>query len=356
MNIDLYISKKNVNVVDAMTRIDSGGYGIIYIIDDEGRLIGSVSDGDIRRWIIKTNDLTAKAYQFMNPNPQYVYKGEEDRIEMLKKIFPINSVPILDRERKILEIVFFNNNLVYRSEENEKHKLNAPVIIMAGGKGTRLYPYTKILPKPLIPIGDTPILERIINKFVEYDIRKFYLTVNYKKNMIKTYFSELAPDYDICYVEEEKPLGTGGGIKLIDEKFDCPIFVANCDQLINANYKDLYDYHINSANVITVVSALKNIMIPYGVLKTKESGEIIKIEEKPKLSYFINTGMYVINPEVISLIPNDTLFHMTHLIDAVKDSGGKVGMYPISEDSFLDMGEFVEMQRMEEKLNVLSDK
>lgn len=356
MNIDLYISKKSVNVVDAMTRIDSGGYGIIYIIDDEGRLIGSVSDGDIRRWIIKTNDLTAKAYQFMNPNPQYVYKGEEDRIEMLKKMFPINSVPILDRQRKILEIVFFNNNLEYRSEENEKHKLNAPVIIMAGGKGTRLYPYTKILPKPLIPIGDTPILERIINKFVEYDIRKFYLTVNYKKNMIKTYFSELAPDYDICYVEEEKPLGTGGGIKLIDEKFDCPIFVANCDQLINANYKDLYDYHINSANVITVVSALKNIMIPYGVLKTKESGEIIKIEEKPKLSYFINTGMYVINPEVISMIPNDTLFHMTHLIDAVKDSGGKVGMYPISEDSFLDMGEFVEMQRMEEKLNVLSDK
>ena len=226
---------------------------------------------------------------------------------------------------------------------------------MAGGKGTRLYPYTKILPKPLIPIGDTPILERIFNRFAEFGVKRFYLTVNYKKNMIRSYFDEVNPNYEIVYIEENKPLGTGGSIKLINEKFNCPIIVANCDSLINADYNDLYKYHIASGNVITIVSSLKRITVPYGVLKTKENGELVEMEEKPKLSYFINTGMYVVNPEVIKLIPSDKMYHMTHLVDDVKKNGGKVGMYPISEDSFLDMGEFDEMRRMEQKLNILQE-
>ena len=230
-----------------------------------------------------------------------------------------------------------------------------PVVIMAGGKGTRLYPYTKILPKPLVPIGDTPIVERIINYFSDFGMKSFYMTVNYKKAMIRSYFDEVEKDYTIKYVEENKPLGTGGSIKLIEDRFDRPIFISNCDSLILADYYDIYQHHLNAGNHITVVSALKNIQVPYGVMHTGENGALKSMEEKPKLSYFINTGMYVINPETIDLIPDDTMFHMTHLVEAVMKKGGKVGTYPVSEDSFLDMGELDEMKRMEEKLHIVSD-
>lgn len=180
------------------------------------------------------------------------------------------------------------------------------------------------------------------------------MTVNYKKSMIKSYFGELNPEYNIRYVEEDKPLGTGGSIKLIKEKFKKPLFVVNCDALVFADYFDIYQYHRKAENDITIVSSLKNITIPYGVLHSKENGQLTGIEEKPKLSYFINTGMYIINPSVIDKIPVNTVFHMTDLVDSVMRDKGKVGMYPVSEDSFLDMGEFGEMRRMEEKLNIVS--
>ena len=181
------------------------------------------------------------------------------------------------------------------------------------------------------------------------------MTVNYKKGMLKAYFSDLNPDYEVKFVEEDKPLGTGGSIKLIEEKFAKPLFVTNCDALIRADYADIYKFHKESNNLITMVSALKNITVPYGVVNCGKNGELVSMEEKPKLSYFINTGMYVINPEVIELIPDNTMFHMTHLVDKVMQRGGRVGTYPISEDSFLDMGEFEEMKRMEQKLNIVSD-
>ena len=181
------------------------------------------------------------------------------------------------------------------------------------------------------------------------------MTLNYKKGMIKSYFNDLEPEYRIEYIEEDKPLGTAGSIKLIDEKFNKPIFVANCDALIMADYADIYEHHINFRNEITMVTELKNITIPYGVVNTGDNGELLTMEEKPKMSYFVNTGMYVVNPGVINEIPDDELFHMTNLIEKVMNNGGKVGTYPISEDSFLDMGEFDEMKRMEQKLNTISE-
>lgn len=352
MEINKYITDSQINVINVLSKIDENGHGIMFVVDENKKLIGSVSDGDIRRWIINTNDLTAKVSDFMNCNPKFVTSDNVKNFKKLFNMYPIKLIPVLNSKNQIIDLIFKDQN---KDEENLKDKFSAPVVIMAGGKGTRLYPYTKILPKPLIPIGDTPILERIINKFVDYGLEKFYLTVNYKKSMIKSYFSELNPKYDIVYVEENKPLGTGGSIKLIKDTFSQPIIVANCDQLINANYKELYEYHKDSGNEITIVSSLKNITIPYGVLNTCENGVVTSIDEKPKLSYFINTGMYVVNPTTIKLIPDDVMFHMTDLIDKVMEQGGKIGMYPISEDSFLDMGEFSEMKRMEEKLNKMTE-
>lgn len=350
-----YIGKENLSVVDAMSQIDINARGILFIVDDENRLVGTLTDGDIRRWILNKGDLASPVYMAMNRVPKSLKSNERDIANQYMRDNQITAVPIVDEYNIIKDLIFLNADSFINTSGRINSLVGIPVIIMAGGKGTRLYPYTKILPKPLIPIGETPIVERIIGRFLLHGINRFYMTLNYKKGMIKSYFNDLEPEYRIEYIEEDKPLGTAGSIKLIDEKFNKPIFVTNCDALIMADYADIYEHHINSRNEITMVTALKNITIPYGVVNTGDNGELLTMEEKPKMSYFVNTGMYVVNPGVINEIPDDELFHMTNLIEKVMNNGGKVGTYPISEDSFLDMGEFDEMKRMEQKLNTISE-
>lgn len=348
-----FIGNDTLSIVDAMERIDANAKGILFIVNGQGQLAGCLTDGDIRRWLIKTGELNASVKKAMKHSPKYLFFDERRQAESLMHKESISRLPLLDKNCRIVDIVLLEELAGQKGTPKRADLSGTPVVVMAGGKGTRLYPYTKILPKPLIPIGETPIVERIITYFTEYGINKYYMTVNYKKGMIKSYFSELSPGYEIEFVEEEKPLGTGGSLKLIEKKLDKPFFVTNCDALILTNYGDVYDFHVKSGNDITIISALKNIVIPYGVLRSGENGVLKEIEEKPKLSYFINTGMYVLNPDVIEEIPDNSFFHMTYLVNAVRKSGGKVGMYPVSEDSFLDMGEFDEMQRMEEKLNIV---
>lgn len=347
-----FIGKDNITIVDAMGNIDINSKGILFIVNKNDELVGTLSDGDIRRWIMNSGEITASVSNAMNKAPKSLTVDRKTNAVKVMKEQYIKAIPIVDDKNRIVDIV------VLSEIEEEKKKtdslIGVSVVVMAGGKGTRLYPFTKILPKPLIPIGDTPIVERIIDYYTDFGIDSFYMTINYKKAMIRSYFEELKPTYSIKYVEETKPLGTGGSIKLIEDKFDKPIIITNCDTLILADYDDIYQYHLKSGNDITIVSALKNIQVPYGVLHTGDNGCLEYIQEKPKLSYFINTGMYIINPDTINLIPDDVEFHMTHLVEVVIKNGGKVGTYPVSEDSFLDMGEFDEMKRMEEKLGIFS--
>lgn len=351
--LDAYLIYPKSTVVEAMQKIDINTRGILFVVKQDNKLVGVVTDGDIRRWLIKTGDLQGCVDKIMNPSPRVLYRKDVKMAQEYMAKYHITALPIITTKGRLNDIVFLQQEITEPIEENAGLE-GVTVVVMAGGKGTRLYPYTKILPKPLIPIGDIPIMERIIDQFRDVGVMKFYATVNYRKSMIKSYFNDQETDYDICYVEENKPLGTAGSLKLLPERFDKPFVVTNCDILIHADYSDIYKYHLESGNELTIVSALKNILVPYGVIHSSENGTVESMEEKPRLSYFVNTGMYILNPELVDDIPQDEFFHMTHLADKLMKEGRRVGMYPISEDSFLDMGEFEEMHRMEDKLNLKS--
>lgn len=353
-NIKEYCVGKDISVADAMRTIDKNAKGILFVTDADDKLIGCVSDGDIRRWLLKTADFTASISEFMCNSPRYLKKTEAKAARQFMLEHSITAVPIVDDDHSISGIVYLNE-LPEKSRKYNDVLQQTPIVIMAGGKGTRLYPYTKILPKPLIPIGDVPILERIINRFTESGAREFFITVNYKRNMIKSYFDEAERTYNITYVDEDIPLGTGGSIRLIKQPFNGPFIVTNCDTLIDVDFSELMNYHRNSKNAITVVAALKNTVIPYGVFEVGQNGVIESIKEKPVVSSLINTGMYVVNPELIELIPEGVVFHMPDLLELVRQQNGKIGLFPIGEDAFLDMGEFAEMKRMEEKISSVKD-
>ncbi len=357
MNLErlhLFLAKENNTVVEAMQKLDANTKGILFVVEEDGRLKGAVTDGDIRRWLLKTGDLKGKIGRIMNQTPKFLYEKEAGRAQAVMQQFTVTAIPVLSPMGIIQDIIFYDQKEVDDRKKKRESLKDIPVVVMAGGKGTRLYPYTKILPKPLIPVGDIPIMERIIGKFREFGAKDFYATVNYRKSMIKSYFAEAAEDYRISYIEEEEPLGTAGSLSLLPQPFDRPFFVTNCDILIDTDYHELYEYHRSSGNIMTMVTALKNILVPYGVVNAKENGVLISLEEKPKLSYFVNTGMYILSPEAVEEIPR-SFFHITDLAEKLMHKGQQVGMYPISEDSFLDMGEFEEMHRMEEKLTRKSE-
>lgn len=349
--IEKYLCAESAEILEAMRKIGENAAGIVYIVDEKKRLSGCLTDGDIRRFIIRNGSPEGNVIQAMNSEPKFLYESDpSDRYELMesKHIF---SIAIVNNEKVITDIIFHEGVRQFKAL-GENHVLgDTPVIIMAGGKGTRLYPYTKILPKPLIPIRDVPILERIFNRFYKYGVKEFYLTVNYRREMIKSYFAEGNPPYRIRYVEEEKPLGTAGSIRLIKENFSRPVIITNCDILIEADYGNIMEHHRDMGNDMTVVSSLKTISIPYGVLHSGEQGNISSMEEKPKITCIVNTGMYVVNPEYLAWIPEGKVFHMTDLMQLLIDKKKKVGMYPIDENSFLDMGQFEEMKKMEERIN-----
>ena len=350
-NIQAFIADQHMRLAEAMQKIDDNSNGILFVIDENKCLCGAVSDGDIRRWLLKAGSIDAEIGLLMSSNPISIKKECDINALAFMREKCIRALPVVDDEGRIQNI-YLAKLMEKKSDQVAEQLNNVSAVIMAGGKGTRLYPYTKILPKPLIPIGEVPIVERVMDSFYECGITDFIMTVNYRKHMIQSYFSETSKPYNIEYVEEDKPLGTGGSLKLIQRRFEKPLFVANCDSFVRTSYSDLYKYHLENSNAITMVTSLKNDTIPYGVVYSKENCELDHMVEKPTRSYLINTGIYIINPKMIDLIPDDTMFHMTHLVDKAKKLGYKVGMFPISEDSFLDMGEFAEMKRMEEKLNI----
>ena len=220
---------------------------------------------------------------------------------------------------------------------------------MAGGLGTRLSPYTNILPKPLIPIGEIPIAEHIINSFKQYGCKEYYMIVNYKRNMIKAYFDEVEKDYSLKFVMEEKKLGTGGGVSLLKGDIKSTFILTNCDILIEEDLSKAYKRHKETGNMITMICSLKNFTIPYGVVNVDENGDIDTMQEKPEMTFLTNTGCYIVEPQVIEEMTYNEPIDFPVLIENCKAKGYRIGVYPISESSWLDMGQFDEMEKMRQR-------
>lgn len=341
------IIDEKTTVLQAMERLDFASKKVLFIVQKD-KLIGALSDGDIRRWILSKGDLHAEVKLVANFNPVYLEYAEKRKAKDIMKEKGIQALPLVDKNKKIKNIILWNEEEIIADSE----KIDASVVIMAGGFGTRLYPYTKILPKPLIPIGDIPIVEHIINKFKIFGCNKFYLVVNHKKNMIKAYFNEIEKDYEVEYADEDIPLGTGGGLSLLKGKINNTFIFTNCDILITEDISEIYKYHKKENNIITMICSLKNYQIPYGVIEIGENGGIEEMREKPSLSFFTNTGCYIVEPEVIELIKDNTFVGFPDIVQKCKDMGKKIGVYPIGENSWLDMGQMDELEKMREKLKV----
>lgn len=337
------------SLLDAMKVMDEQKVKTLFVIK-ENSFEGLLTLGDIQRAIIKNVSLTAPIGTILNKNKVYGYVSEgEEVIKDKMRRMRAEVMPIIDDCGDLVDVWFWAD-LFNKEDLSEREKINLPVVIMAGGKGTRLKPITNVIPKPLVPVGEKTILETILDQFEEIGCTKFYMSVNYKADMMKYYLGQLDHKYDIEFFQEDKPLGTIGSVSLLKGKIDTPFFVSNCDSINEQDYRDVYDYHVENHNDLTIVTMVKSFKIPYGVIETGEDGLMVSLSEKPELTYQVNTGVYILNPTCIEEIPENEFFHITHLMEKIKARGGRVGCFPVSEHAWKDMGEWPEYLKM---INVL---
>lgn len=337
---DLFIDC-NTSMLDAMKVMDQKKKKLL-VVTQHGKYENIISIGDIQRAIIKNIPLNTTISE-IKIDQKTVCKATDSMDLIKEKMSSIRAefMPIINDKNELVDLVVWND-LFPSASENNHPPIACPVVIMAGGRGTRLKPLSNVIPKPLIPIGEKTIIEEIIARFRKAGCKDFYLSVNYKKEMIEYYLNSVGEDEGITYFVEDKPLGTAGSLSLLKGKINTTFVVSNCDILINQDFHDVYDYHQSNNNEITLVAALKHLNVPYGVLESGENGLLEAMEEKPDLTFKINAGVYILEPHLLSEIPEGSFFHITDLIEAVKARKGRVGVFPVSEKSWLDIGEWPE--------------
>lgn len=340
--INKYIDRvidASFTIIQSLKKMDERKTKVLLVFSDK-KFLGILTIGDLQRAIIANIDMTTPILKVLDSNKYYANETYSKE-EIKSFIFSTRSecMPVVDSYGNLIEVYFWEDFFVNKENIN-KRKIHIPVVIMAGGLGKRLKPLTNVIPKPLIPINEKTILEVILDQFQEIGCSKFYLSVNYKHELLKYYIDNLDTKYDIEFLKEDQPLGTIGSVSLLKGKINTSFFVSNCDIIIDQDYRDVYDYHKENKNDITIITAVKSYQIPYGVVETGKNGVMIDLSEKPELPYMINTGVYILQSELINEIPENQNFHITHLIEKVKDNGGKVGCFPVSEKSWTDIGDW----------------
>lgn len=339
---------EKTTIKDVMRKMDKASRKIIFVADRKGRLLGTITDGDIRRWILSNGDLNCRSDRIYNRKPVYVIQEGNDALSYIndarKMMFEtgVDAVPVVDQAMRITDIVSLRDVVKDESAKTIKGaSLKIPVVIMAGGQGSRLDPFTRILPKPLIPIGEKPVVEIIIENFLRHTTGDIYLILGYKAEMVRSYFDNAVSKYRLTYIHEgENPLGTAGGLHLLPKQFPRTFFLSNCDTIITAKYEDIYAFHRDNKYDITIVGSIQHHTVPYGVIKINSNRALKKIEEKPEYDFLVNTGMYVLEKSVLRYISSSKPLHVTDLIKKVRAHKGKVGVYPVSEKSWFDVGQW----------------
>lgn len=349
------IKKKIVSsdktIIQTMKMMDESFTKSFLVFEGE-KFLGIITNGDLQRAIIAHIPFDSPIGKIVSREGKlFAHVGDNrEKIKewMLEKRAEL--MPVLDEQGELADVIFWDEVLSDTPSIDNRPKIDLPVVIMAGGKGTRLKPITNVIPKPLVPVGDKTILEVIMDQFESIGCHKFYMSVNYKADMMKYYLGQLEHKYDIEFFMEDKPLGTIGSVSLLKGKINTPFFVSNCDSINEQDYRDVYEYHVKNYNDLTIVTMVKTFRIPYGVIETGEDGLMVSLSEKPDLTYQVNTGVYILNPTCIDEIPENEFFHITHLMEKIKARGGRVGCFPVSEHAWKDMGEWPEYLKM---INVL---
>jgi dTDP-glucose pyrophosphorylase len=324
---------------EAIEQLNENRLQILLVVNSDQVLLGTVTDGDIRRSILNNISLDKPIVRIMNKNPKFTYKGETQKARELMLKYKLKNIPVVDETRRVVDLVLMED--ILETKEKIRPKSNQ-VLIMAGGKGSRLDPFTKILPKPLIPVGDKPIIEIIMNSFNKYGFNNFIISLNYKAEIIKLYFLENANGYNVSYTHEDIPLGTAGALGLAKDRLKETFIVSNCDVIMDVDFDKLLDFHVRNKNFATVVGVVKHMQIPYGVIEVKDN-KLHQMTEKPEYDFVINSGVYVLEPEIIDLIPENEAANMPDLLLKAKDLGHKIGVFPVSNKWF-DIGQWEEYQ------------
>ncbi len=330
------IIDSNKSILSALKQMDSIGRKLLLVVDDEN-FINVMSLGDIQRAIIKNIPFETPVIRILRKNTLVATK--ENSFEDIKNMMfehRMEFCPVIDEKRKLINVFFWDD--VFKSPSPVLEKFNLPVIIMAGGFGSRLKPLTNVLPKPLLPIGDKSIIEEIFARFYAHGCDNFFISVNYKADLVEFYLNSQKLPFKINFFKEELPMGTCGSLSLLKNKIHDTFFVSNCDIIIDQDYYEILEYHRANKNEITIIAALKQISIPYGTIETGENGSLKELVEKPEYSFKINSGMYILEPHLLNEIPENKLFHITELIENVIKRNGLVGVFPVSEKSWKDVG------------------
>ena len=330
--------KPEVSILKAIEIIDTTSLQIALIVDENNRLLGTVTDGDVRRAILKGIPLDTEVGRIMNQNPTVGGAGEtRDSIMELMKAKQLRQIPLVDHNGCVIGLDIWDELIEVKHHENL-------VVLMAGGLGTRLGELTMECPKPLLKVGNKPVLETVLQNCMEYGFSRFYVSVNYKSHMVKDYFGDGSRwGVQIKYLEENKRLGTAGALALLTEPTSLPLLVMNADVLTKINLKHLMEFHAEHKSVGTMCVREYEFQVPYGVVQI-DNHRLTAILEKPIQRFFVNAGIYVLNPESIDVIPKNTFFDMPTLFEKLVARNSETAVFPIHE-YWLDIGRMDDFEK-----------
>lgn len=339
--------KPDHSIISAMKKLELTGERSLIVVTKSSKFLGTLTDGDIRRNIIKGVSLKTQIKKIYKKNAIYLVEGQFTDKHVKRILNKQNNITIPVVDKKTRKYLYFVSWSSFFGDKKPREEIkNCSVVIMSGGIGKRLLPFTQVLPKPLIPVQGKPIIDHIIDNFKTFGIKSFFLTLNFKSKILKSYFkSKRANKTKVSFVEETTPLGTIGSLKLLKGKLSPNFFSINCDIIVNHNFKEIYEFHEKNDYEATIVTSIKNFEIPYGVCETKNNGTLKNFMEKPSYNLFVNTGLYVFKKSVIKYIPKDKNFDIQKLIENLKKVKKKIGIFPINESSWFDVGQWTEYNK-----------